>query len=108
MKRFQINRASFANFCRIIALSILVTLILITGAIVYAQSGDGYDLSWWTVSGGGVTGQTGAGGYSLGGTSGQPSAAVWAGGNYSLSGGFWVGSALEDYAIYLPILLRNG
>ena len=103
MKYFKMNHKSLV----LATFLLLIVATLASGIPALAQSG-GYDLSWWTVSGGGVTGQTGAGGYSLGGTSGQPSAAVWAGGNYSLSGGFWVGSALEDYAIYLPILLRNG
>ncbi len=49
-----------------------------------------YDLSWWTVDGGGQMFSTG-GGYELGGTIGQPDASVtvMTGGTYSLSGGFW-------------------
>jgi hypothetical protein len=54
-----------------------------------AQSGGGYDLSWWTIDGGGITFATG-GTYNLGGTVGQPDASnVLTGGTYSLTGGFW-------------------
>lgn len=56
-----------------------------------AQTGGGYDLSWHTVDGGGTTFSTG-GGYSLGGTAGQPDAGSHAGAAYTLSGGFWFGA----------------
>lgn len=42
-------------------------------ARVHAQSGGGYDLTWSTLDGGGAMFSTG-GGYSLGGTLGQPDA----------------------------------
>jgi hypothetical protein len=96
----------------------LLTLTLLLSAAPASLSaragvaqGD-YDLSWWTVDGGGGSSPPGSG-YSLGGTVGQPDAAVWAAGggsatSYSLSGGFWVGSALQDYVIYLPVVLRGG
>ena len=64
-----------------------------------------YVLSWWTVDGGGATFLENDG-YTLGRTIGQPDAAVWDGSGYSLIGGFW-GGALVEYAIYLPVVLRN-
>ena len=64
-----------------------------------------YDLSWWTVDGGGATFNTG-GGYSLGSTAGQPDAAIWSGGDYALAGGFWSGVAVE-YRVYLPLIARG-
>ena len=48
--------------------------LLLLASVALAQSGGSYDLSWWTVDGGGATFNTG-GGYSLGGTAGQPDAA---------------------------------
>ncbi|MCS6918986.1 MAG: hypothetical protein NZM28_04380 [Fimbriimonadales bacterium] len=57
----------------------------------HAQSGGGYDLSWWTIDGGGITFATG-GGFELGGTAGQPDATrlnELAGGNLRMTGGFW-------------------
>jgi hypothetical protein len=82
----------------------LVALIPLA-SVALAQSGGGYDLSWWTVDGGGVTPNDNSG-YTLGGTSGQPDAAVWSGGDYVLAGGFWGGVAVE-YLIYLPLVLRG-
>jgi hypothetical protein len=70
-----------------------------------ANEEPGYDLSWWTVDGGGATPNEGSG-YSLGGASGQPDAAVWSGDDYVLAGGFWGGVAVE-YHIYLPLVLRG-
>ena len=84
-------------------LLLLVLLLLVPAA--QAQSGPGYDLSWWTVDGGGVT-PNDSNGYVLGGTAGQPDAAVWSGGDYVLAGGFWGGVAVE-YRIYLPLVLRS-
>jgi hypothetical protein len=57
------------------------------------MSGGSFDLSWDTIDGGGVTFATG-GIMSLGGTIGQPDAAVMGGGSYSLAGGFWQGGDL--------------
>lgn len=57
--------------------------------------GQTYDLSWFTVDGGGHTFSTG-GDYVLGGTIGQPdaqTAPVMAGGVFSIVGGFWPAAA---------------
>jgi hypothetical protein len=64
-----------------------------------------YDLSWFTIDGGGATFSTG-GSYSLGGSIGQPDAGVLNGGSYQLNGGFWGGAAI-NYNIYLPLALKN-
>jgi hypothetical protein len=81
----------------------LVVLLLLV-AVALAQSG-GYDLSWWTVDGGGGT--LAGGSYTLSGTAGQPDAAVWQGDGYTLSGGFWGGAGPAAYDVYLPLVLRN-
>ena len=46
------------------------------------------------------------GGYSLGGTIGQPDAGLLTGNGYTLVGGFWAGGAVQ-YTIYLPLVIRN-
>jgi len=92
----------------VVAVAVLLTGLVLSGAVlVQAQVGDGYDLTWNTVDGGGGTFSTG-GGYSLGGTAGQPDAGVLGGGGYTLDGGFWAGAAAIPYRIYLPLVLRNG
>lgn len=54
-----------------------------------AQSRDTYDLSWYTIDGGGAMWSVG-GGYEISGTIGQPDAgAVMTGGSFALTGGFW-------------------
>ncbi|MGB9723333.1 MAG: hypothetical protein ACPL7G_05495 [Chloroflexia bacterium] len=83
----------------------MVMLFLLLPALALAQSGDGYDLSWNTVDGGGYTWSTG-GGYTLGGTVGQADAGALSGGDYTLAGGFWGGGAAR-YGIYLPLVVRN-
>jgi len=90
----------------LIPMLILATLLLIA-TVVYAQGE--YDLSWWTVDGGGETFSTG-GDYSLGGAAGQHDAGLATGGTYSLAGGFWPGGAVvkppPQNDLYLPIITR--
>ena len=83
----------------------LAALLLLAGVAV-AQ--EGYNLSWWTVDGGGQTFSAG-GSYSLGGTIAQPDAGLLAGGDYRLEGGFWLGGAAAGgpYRVYLPMVMRR-
>ncbi len=57
-----------------------------------SNAGAEYDLSWYTIDGGG--GRSSGGQYTLTGTIGQPDAAYSRGGNYELLGGFWPGGPL--------------
>jgi hypothetical protein len=78
-------------------LSGIVAMLTLLG-ICTAQSGGGYDLSWWTIDGGGITFATG-GAFNLGGTAGQPDASnALTGGAFSLTGGFW----------FTPCIISNG
>ena len=66
------------------------TLHALVGLIVLRAMGaraQPYDLSWFTVDGGGGTSTGGV--YSVSGTIGQPDAGVMSGGGYALTGGFW-------------------
>jgi len=67
------------------------TIVLIACAVAVVTAAE-FDLSWWTVDGGGATRMTG-GSFTLSGTIGQPDAtpAAMTGGNYALIGGFWPG-----------------
>ena len=89
----------------LVILVLAVALLLLTGgtAAVYAQTGGGYDLTWWTVDSGGGT--LSSGGYTLVSAAGQPDAGVPEGGDYALVGGFWGGAA--QYHVYLPLILQN-
>jgi len=87
------------------ALAVLFLLgaaALLLGGAALAQ--EGYDLSWWTIDGGGQTFSTGDG-YSLGGAIGQPDAGLLTGPGYRLEGGFWNGAA-GRYKVYLPVVMR--
>jgi hypothetical protein len=88
-----------------IALFLLAfTALYLIQHFALASSGGSYDLSWWTVDGGGHTLSTD---YTLGGTVGQPDAGVLSGGDYTLGGGFWGGGAAAvEHEIYLPLVLR--
>ena len=99
---FHISRFTFY----VLRFTLLVVLLLLLAPVARAQSGGGYDLTWNTVDGGGATWSEG-GGYSLGGTVGQPDAGVLSGGGYTLAGGFWPGGAAARYGVYLPLVLRN-
>ena len=88
------------------ALAVAALLVLVSSAL--AQSGGPYDLSWNSVDGGGET-ECSGGGYTLGGTIGQPDAGLMAGGVYTLGGGFWGGGSLavQEHTVYLPLVMRN-
>jgi len=87
-----------------IFVALLVTLLAFAWTAL-AQTGGSYDLSWWTVDGGG--GIVSGGSYTLTGTIGQPDAGGLTGGDYTLGGGFWGGGAVAaEYKIYLPLVLR--
>ena len=77
--------------------------LVVGTATAQAQSGGGYDLTWWTADGGG--GAASGGGYALNGTIGQPDAGTLTGGGYTLAGGFWGGGA-NQRQLYLPLILR--
>ena len=93
-----------------LGLGLGVCLVMLVAGGVLAQQGReaphaGYDLSWWTVDGGGVAASSGPG-YLLGGTIGQPDAGVLIGPGYTLEGGFWQ-SAAGIYHVYLPLVVRS-
>ncbi len=94
------------------AVSALQETSVPSAPVTYALSDDaGYDLSWWTVDGGGgyVTDESSS--YTLGSTAGQPDAGQLAGGGYTLAGGFWAGGSAAagppSFSIYLPLVLRS-
>lgn len=69
------------------ALSLAVTVLIFAVLSVHAQIN--YELSWWTVDGGGIMGSSG-GDFTLAGTIGQPDAGgLLNGGSFSVDGGFW-------------------
>jgi hypothetical protein len=72
-------------FVRSLILALLALLLFVW--LAFAQGG--YDLSWWTVDGGG--GESTGGSYTLGGIIGQPDAGALSGGDYTLAGGLWGG-----------------
>ncbi len=87
---------------------VLVLGLILAGvaanASLQAQSPN-YDLTWWTVDGGGGT--SSGGGYSLSDTIGQADAGSSTGGDYALGGGFWhSGPAASQYRVYLPLVTK--
>ena len=94
------------------ALLILAAGILVAGSTL-AQQADNlktapaatYDISWWTVDGGGVSFAVG-GSYSLGGAAAQLDAGPQlSGGVYTLTSGFW-NLGQTGHQVYLPLLSR--
>jgi hypothetical protein len=86
---------------RIVFTLVLALVLLSTGV---ALAAGGYDLSRWTVPGGG--GVSSGSGYSLNGAAGQPAAGELTGTGYHLSGGFWVGGGATGSGVYLPLIVK--
>ena len=72
-------------------LSLIALLGLLPALAGLALAQGGFDLSWYSVDGGG--GVSSGGGYALSGVIGQPDGGTLAGGGYTLGGGFWGGQA---------------
>ena len=105
MKRTGERLAKVWNPRQVVKVSLGLTALLLLVSVVLAHGG--YNLSWFTVDGGG--GDSSGGPYILSGTTGQPDAGELSGGTYSLTGGFWTGVAGPMpplFAIYLPLVLR--
>lgn len=107
LPRFR-SSSRFQVALGICALAMFVAVT--TSGMVYAQSGGSFDLSWWTVDGGGGT--VGGGTYVLMSTAGQPDAGPAlsdASGRFTLLGGFWPAAVGEEGnpAVYLPLVLCN-
>lgn len=71
-------------------ITMMCVLFLLTLGGTWAWSLDDYDLSWYSINGGGVSGAAG-GDFELSGTIGQSNVGQTAmtGGDFSLEGGFW-------------------
>jgi hypothetical protein len=92
---------------------LILSLMILAGFLVaafpaLAQTGDEYELSWWTVAGGGGTSQEGD--YALTGSIGQPNTDLLGSDEFTLVGGFFSGEAAvdpEEGSIYLPLILHE-
>lgn len=83
--------------------AMLFASLLVLGVTALALASGGYDLTWWSIDGGG--GMSAGGSYSLTGVIGQADAGRLSGGAYELTGGFWV--PFETWQRhYLPALRK--
>ena len=89
----------------VFAIACVLGLTLLTPSPGLAQTGGGYDLTWNSIDGGGVTFASGNG-YELGATIGQADAQTMGGNGYALSGGFWAGIP-PNYRAFVPIALKG-
>ena len=89
---------------RIVLLLTAALVLLVAVSLASAQTGE-WDLSWYTIDGGGATSSDGDR-YALSGTIGQPDAGRAFGGVYVLHGGFWQPADRGSYAVYLPLITK--
>ncbi len=88
-----------------IALLLVSNTLAQTGGDASASSSASYNLTWHTVDNGG--GRLDGGSYVLLGTAGQPEAgSALEGGNHRLVGGFWPGTGMAQYKLYLPLIIK--
>jgi hypothetical protein len=96
---------------RITSIPYSAVLVLLLMAFATSVASGQYELSWYTIDGGG--GKSSAGQYTLMGTIGQPDAAYSVGGNFELLGGFWPGGPLcfidfEHFTRFAEYWLETG
>jgi hypothetical protein len=101
---------------RFLRLLLMAGAVLLPAILLQAQEAEplanapAYELSWWTVDGGGSTGTASSLSYNLLGTIGQPDAGVMDGPHYGFVGGFWAtvpAGTGDHHEIYLPLVVRN-
>lgn len=83
-----------------LVLTAALALLLAAAAGVHAQSGGTFELTWFTLDGGGAMALS-AGTFGLGGSAGQPDAAAPSGGTFELQGGFWNPTTAAPLAVTL-------
>jgi len=76
---------------KIISVMVL-TFCLFTSERALGQS---FSIDWFTIDGGGGSSSTG-GVFSVSGTIGQPDAGALSGGNFTLQGGYWAVTLVQD------------
>ncbi len=92
------------NLKRLLVLLYITLFLFGITSPVLADTVNTYDLSWWTVDSGGVTGLT-SGSYTLSGTAGQSDTGLLSNGVYDLAGGFWAG-ILVKLESFLPLIKK--
>jgi len=86
---------AYPNRNRTVSKAISVVVLLVLPSTLSSQgAGDGFDLAWQTIDGGGGT--SAGGDFVVRGTIGQPDAGTMAGGDFVLRGGFWQPAEAEE------------
>jgi hypothetical protein len=85
-----------------IAPGVLAVTLLLAG-VALAQGVPSLD--WWVIGGGG--GGATVGGTFLNGTVGQSVVGHGEGGPAELDSGFWGWAAMEEFVVYLPLVVRD-
>ncbi len=89
----------------IAALLVTVLAVALVGSVVSAQTGDGFDLSWNVMGGGGAGGPLTGDGFSLRSTIGQTAIGGFFGPAYWIGNGYWPSAGPP--CIYLPLVMRS-
>jgi hypothetical protein len=88
----------------VILLAMVLSVVLVAGT-AFAQTGDGFDLSWNVMGGGGAGGPLTGSGFSLRGTINQTAIGTFSDGTFWAGNGYWHG--VGQYRIYLPLVLMS-
>jgi hypothetical protein len=83
----------------------MVLAVVLVGSAVFAQTGDGFDLSWNVMGGGGAEGPLAGSGFSLRGTIGQTAIGTFSDPKYRVGNGYWYG--IGQYYIYFPLVMSG-
>lgn len=108
------GKAGLAGLALVLLLAVSLTTLWLnqsgvrTAVVLAEQLTAVYNLSWFTIDGGGAT-PGDSPGYSLSGTIGQADAGLLSNGGHALHGGFWAGVSPPGLAhrVYLPLIIRN-
>jgi hypothetical protein len=86
-------------------IGVFVALLLLAGNALAGMSSTNYRLDWFTPLTGGGGGPASSTNYAVNFTVGQSAIGFSASDNYSAGLGYWYG--IEEYRLYLPLVLRD-
>ena len=91
----------------LLALPLLLLAGLAIAGIAWAGNSASYALDWQVLSGGGAPAESVSGQVSLNSSLGQTAIGHSAEGQVTLGAGYWYGLGMEDFQVFIPMILKG-
>ena len=91
----------------LLILPLLLLAALAVAGIAWAGDSASYALNWQIFSGGGAPAESVSGQVSLNSSLGQTAIGPSAEGQVTLGAGYWYGLGMEDFQVFIPMILKG-